>query len=177
MKRINIAIIPNKNLNSITQSMGLNKDLLPRSSDFHSIDYHNLIIKNNLKEDMFDIIVDYKIAEDTSKNICTVSYEIKRNFPDTLFLASFNEANARHKGRDADLEKVYIDNLLDNDIGFMKGIVVTPSIDHIFIFSILRDMVSAPEMYKKVRKVIRSQADFLFYKPDYTDMGYRKDKD
>ncbi|MDD5651447.1 MAG: hypothetical protein PHF86_13705 [Candidatus Nanoarchaeia archaeon] len=168
MKNNIIGIVPNKNEKKIKEGIKLNRNLV-HNCEFALIDYHNLLLKTSLENELYDLIIFYNIVENTNNNICVASYEIRNKF-DTLFLIPFNPAGEIMHNRDVILEKLYLKTLLESNI---NGIVLTDSTDESFLMNIVRDMIAGKEEYSKIKHKIKDQRDFLVYKPDFTEQGYK----
>lgn len=167
MKR-NIGIIPNKNENKVLKGIRLNREEFP-DFDFQFVSYQKLFeyIKSN---EFFDLLLFYNLVQDTHNNICVASYELREKF-DTPLLISFNKVQEEIKGRFVNEERFYLEKLLKSDI---NGIITTSSTDELFLFTLMKDIIAGKEEYSKIKRKVESQKDFLVFKPDYTEIGYRK---
>ncbi|MBS3155106.1 hypothetical protein J4404_01265 [Candidatus Woesearchaeota archaeon] len=167
MAKIIVGIIPDNNENKIKKGIKLYRDLVPEC-DFSMIDYHNLLIKVAQNQNIFDIILTYKIFENTHNNICVAAYETRLKY-NTLFLIAFNPIERELHNRNIEMEKMYLNTLLKSD---MQGIVLTSSTEESFLLNIMRDMIDGKELYLNRKYKVESQKDFLVHDPGNTQIGF-----
>ncbi|MBU0929816.1 MAG: hypothetical protein KJ623_01980 [Nanoarchaeota archaeon] len=168
-KRTLVGIVPHNNREKIKRGINSNKNLVPNCY-FSLIDYYNLLLQVSNKKNDYNMIIFYKISNNTHENICVASYEIRQNYDNTLFIVSFNPLEEKIHKKNVEMEKMYIDKLFESDI---NGIVLTSSTDEAFLLNIIRDMTAAPEIYLKGKYKIETQKDFLVYDPGHTEVGRR----